>query len=508
MIVSTPRFEEWTTITSIIAAVPATWEANLGGAYGPAFCLKFNGKYYLYYIGSENAVGPDNRSLGVATSQDGVAWAKHGGNPIIDFSPNPAEDEEGVFSACGMVVGGTVYLYYGGLRNTGGSNVDIEIRARKSVDGLTFTDDTLIYQDVGGEHTPVATYKDGANWYVYYLGPLAGGAGAIRLRSGTAWDVLGTDQLVEAGSYKNGDLNWVTPRFFVLTHENGASEILNLRVAERDAPTSLATIYDNHDFGLETNDRNHSLFLDKDNDVWWLFSRASGASSDIYMQTAPANYGPIRLSSDDAEERGAGGIGTPNLDSSDLELNYDPGSANIAQTIGVRFSGIMIPRGAAITNAFVRFKGDGASSGSLTFTISGEDALNPGTFTTASQNITDRTDTTATVSWSPGAWSDGVDFDTPNLKEIIQEIIEQSGWDAGNAIVMMIPPDTGTDTRRAFSFDDGVSPPPQLFIEYKLPVSVLSPMGHPMIVRQEFVDKTAVLVGEYISPFPAHRRAT
>lgn len=477
-----PSYADWSSPTEIISAVPATWEAHLGGAYTPCCCIKFNGTYFLYYIGSLNAVGPDERSLGVATSSDGTTWNKYGSNPLFTFTFWPT-DEEGIFSFCVLEDAGTLYGYYGALRSpSGGAGVDIEIRARKSTDGYTWTDDTLIYQDVGNEVAPVACYKDGSNWYVYYLGPLSGGFGNIRLRSGTAWDTLSTDQAVLSGSFKAGAIQWVTDEFLAYFNgRNADGQTVDVRMVEHDAPTTLGVIRKTVDFASDNERKQPQFYLDESAGLWRLFQGHITAPNDINMRTAPINSCTVWQSSDDAEEQGAGGIGTPDITSSDLELNYDPGTADIAQTIGVRFDGVAIPATAQITNAYITFTADGASSGSLTFTISGELALDPGTFTTASQNITDRTKTTANVPWSPGAWSDTVEYDTPNLAAVVQEIVDQASWNAGNAMVFFVPPDTGTDLRRAEAFDGAITAA-KLTVEYALG----SPTGIKQVYRQAY----------------------
>lgn len=477
-----PSYADWSSATEIVSAGTAPdWDAHLGGAYTPCCCIKFNGIYFLYYIGSLNDVGPDERSLGVATSSDGTNWSKYGSNPLFTFAPN-TEDEEGIFSFCVLEDAGTLYGYYGGLRGPSPPFVDIEIRARKSTDGYTWTDDTLIYQDSGQEHSPVACYKDGSNWYVYYLANLQGGAGDIRLRSGTAWDTLSTDQLVLAVDHKDGSVQWLTDEFLAYFAARTADgQITDAYTIEHDAPTTLGNVRKTLSFALDDVRKQPAYYLDEANGLWRLFQGHITAPNDINMRTAPLNSCTVWQSSDDAEEQGTSGIGTPDLDSTDLELNYDPGTADVAQTIGLRFDGVAVPVTAQITNAYITFVADGASSGSLTFTISGELALDPGTFTVASQNITDRAKTVASVSWSPGAWSDTVEYDTPNLAAVVQEIVEQASWNAGNAMVFIIPPDTGTDTRRAEAFDGDITAA-KLTVEYSLGTKA----GVKQVIRQGY----------------------
>jgi hypothetical protein len=162
---------------------------------------------------------------------------------------------------------------------------------------------------------------------------------------------------------------------------------------------------------------------------------------------------PVAASSDDAEEREAGAIV---LSSSDLELVFDNGGN---QTVGMRFTGVAIPRDASITNAFVQFQADEANSVATSLTIRGEAVDDAATFVESSGNISSRPTTTASASWSPVPWTAvgeaGPDQRTSNIASVIEEIAARPGWSAGNALVLII---TGTGERTAESFDGSAAP--------------------------------------------------
>ena len=169
---------------------------------------------------------------------------------------------------------------------------------------------------------------------------------------------------------------------------------------------------------------------------------------------------PITASSDDAEERG--GALSMSLTSSDLEL-VDDGSRE--QTVGLRFTGITIPNGATIVNAYVQFQVDEVDSGTASLTIHGEDNDNAGTFTSVNGNISSRTLTATSVGWSPVDWTTvgeaGVDQRTPDIASVIQEIVDRIGWVSGNSLAIIIG---GTGERTSESFDG--SQAPSLHVEY------------------------------------------
>jgi hypothetical protein len=181
----------------------------------------------------------------------------------------------------------------------------------------------------------------------------------------------------------------------------------------------------------------------------------------------------VRVSSgkDDVEENSSGGV---SINSNDLELIYD----NNAQVVGLRFTGVKIPKGAAITNAYVQFKTDQTSSKLLKLVVNGESSANASAFTSAARNVSKRSRTSSSVIWNPLAWlktgETGTAQRTPNLKSIVQEIINQSNWNSGNSLVIIV---TGTTGKRiAKSFEGDSSGAPLLHVEFSLPVkAVLSP---------------------------------
>jgi hypothetical protein len=94
---------------------------------------------------------------------------------------------------------------------------------------------------------------------------------------------------------------------------------------------------------------------------------------------------------------------------------------------------------------------------------------NAAAFTTSSYNVSSRTKTTASVSWAPSSWNTvgtaGANERTPDIKDIIQEIVNRSAWSSGNSMVIIV---TGTSGSRrcAEAYDGNSSQAPLLHIEY------------------------------------------
>ncbi|CAK8723600.1 MAG: putative metal-dependent phosphoesterase TrpH, contains PHP domain [Candidatus Electronema aureum] len=184
---------------------------------------------------------------------------------------------------------------------------------------------------------------------------------------------------------------------------------------------------------------------------------AGGGSSTVSARVATG--------SDDAEQRQTGGVVT--LNSSDLELVYDSSTTG-NQYVGMRFANLGIPQGATITNAYIQFTVDETNSGTTSLTIKGQAADNAATFTTASNNISSRATTTASVAWTPVAWSTvgqaGAGQQTPDLKDIVQEIVNRTGWSANNGMAIII---TGTGERTAEAYEGSASQAAQLVVTYE-----------------------------------------
>lgn len=183
----------------------------------------------------------------------------------------------------------------------------------------------------------------------------------------------------------------------------------------------------------------------------------------------------IAAGTDDAEETVGGGA--VNLVSPDMDMVNSSGTDQI---VGLRFQNVVVPRLATITSAHIRFQADethDATNYPTSLTIKAQKASNPGTFTTATNNISNRTSgangTSASVDWTGVPdWVQGNTYETPDLTSIVQELVDQSGWCGGNSMVFTL---SGSGRRAAESFDadddndgtpDGLGP--VLIVQYEL----------------------------------------
>ncbi len=169
----------------------------------------------------------------------------------------------------------------------------------------------------------------------------------------------------------------------------------------------------------------------------------------------------ISASADDAEQRNddrrrGPGRGYGSTHSLQTYRAYAGSSTSTLNWWGLRFLNVNVPQGATITSADVTFRANLASGTTASgMTLWGQLTTNPTTFTTTANNIsstTTRPRTTASLAWSVPAWTSGSDYATPDVSAIVQEIVNQSGWAANNALVV-IGQTTVTQNRSAISRD-------------------------------------------------------
>ena len=181
----------------------------------------------------------------------------------------------------------------------------------------------------------------------------------------------------------------------------------------------------------------------------------------------------------------------PGVDDDDAYWDATPPEANLVQVdstilIGnmadtdrpvdafVRFVNVTIPRNAKITSAFLRVTGR-ATGGDPTVnaTISANPADNPSAPATVAAAAAIG-NTSATVAWNAiAATTAGVSFDSPDIKSIIQEIINRAGWESGNALMIMVRDNGSTSgapeaVRWVNSFQEFNGAMPALVVEYLL----------------------------------------
>ncbi|MBW2700389.1 MAG: hypothetical protein JRF33_06180 [Deltaproteobacteria bacterium] len=291
------------------------WDHRLTGAFSPSCMVKFNGTYFLYYIGAsgdrDNSDlnssgdlnnpddGPAYRSLGVATSSDGVHFSKYAGNPLIEYVA-PRDNEEGVFSCAAVVVDNEIQLYYSDIVHIVGSSggVNANARMRKSSDGFTFTDDTLFmsFSDstiwgYGDELFPIGVTTDSTGAIqLYYVAKGHAITWGLGLSANGSYEGLINSDTIGGGSVVkvNGKKKLFTIRgsntvdgWYSVYNKESREILPSGQLGPVTAHTPSATSLFTDDVGP------YVVFYDEGLDRWFLYYRSlSDPDSGFYMRTA------------------------------------------------------------------------------------------------------------------------------------------------------------------------------------------------------------------------------
>lgn len=142
---------------------------------------------------------------------------------------------------------------------------------------------------------------------------------------------------------------------------------------------------------------------------------------------------------------------------------------------GLRFGGLNVPQGATILNSNIAFTAEGVdpgSTGALTMTILGQAIDNAPVFVGTARNLSNRiTAASDALVWNIGRWPSQAAQVTPDIKQMVQNIVNRPGWAAGNAMAFLFQNDpTSSEYRRFYAFDYGKSAvmAPMLTIEYEV----------------------------------------
>jgi uncharacterized repeat protein (TIGR01451 family) len=137
-----------------------------GGVWGPAV-IKHNDQYMMWYTGRSNS---DPTQIGLATSDDGIHWDKSQSNPVLVPT---ADWELGGVGDPAVIYNGKFLMWYTGTDDNGVSQIGIAT----SFDGITWAKGGLPVLSVGDEGTwnsesveqPTVIFHNG-KYHLWYTG--------------------------------------------------------------------------------------------------------------------------------------------------------------------------------------------------------------------------------------------------------------------------------------------------------------------------------------------------
>lgn len=159
----------------------------------------------------------------------------------------------------------------------------------------------------------------------------------------------------------------------------------------------------------------------------------------------------------DAEQSATGVV---TLSSANLRLGDN-------QWVGLRFGGIPIDRNKTIANAYIQFTADAVGNAPTSITIYGQASDDAPAFAATTNNLSSRTRTSASVTWTPPAWPTvgerSFNQRTVDIKPILQELVNRPGWVFnGNIVILM----NGSGLRQAESYEGASAKSALIHIDY------------------------------------------
>jgi type IV pilus assembly protein PilY1 len=173
----------------------------------------------------------------------------------------------------------------------------------------------------------------------------------------------------------------------------------------------------------------------------------------------------INAGNDDVEEWGT----SQALNDSGLELAaVSKNNKGVAQKVGFLFRNIQVPQGQTITSAYLQFNAREENSQVMDgLTISIENTAQPVDYSDT-KKLSPRP-ITGSVAWKPASWAKNGTYESPDIKSLLQAVVNKTDWDSGNNLSLVI---TGTSTntsniRRPHSYDSSPSKSAKLIINYQ-----------------------------------------
>ncbi len=134
---------------------------------------------------------------------------------------------------------------------------------------------------------------------------------------------------------------------------------------------------------------------------------------------------------------------------------------------GYRFQNIEVPQGATITNAYMQFTGAGTYGGTPSSMIKAVASDDFPAWTLVNSEVSSQTFVPATKLWTLKPWKNKFIYNTPDISNVVQQVINRAGWLEGNSLAIVTTSTGGGSNHRSYSSSH--SRGPQLIIEYSAP---------------------------------------
>jgi hypothetical protein len=270
----------------------------------PASVVKKDDTYFFYYVAADGYRSHDgdarHRSVGVATSPDGIRFTKYDGNPIMTHRPHDGEEEGANSAGVTLDKDGRFVMVYGAAAGPADLIV-ADARYAFSDDGLSFSDvgQALYHCNIrlygwGDEVFPIAVFHHKDRLYVYYQ---PNGIRGTERTLGVAWgpslDRLNNSTKVlgaESGGLPVdtwGNIIQLDDDTLVFFNQRlwWPDTYVEVRVASPETPYHLSEPVARYDI---PNLKRGVFFLDKERRTWFMYYN----DFSHYWNVKLAPYGP------------------------------------------------------------------------------------------------------------------------------------------------------------------------------------------------------------------------
>ncbi len=285
-----PDQADWIECGPIFSAgAEGEWDFYLWGGFASTV-VKKDGIFYLYYQGSDGYDDEEHtvtwRSIGVATSSDGVNFTKYEQNPVLTWFPNNNLEEGAVSGGAFLDTTGEIAIYYGANYWIGGSEVNADGRLATASDGFAFTDQGVVLDHSdsnvwgsGDELFPVIGFEDNGRYVTYYIPNGVPQRGQLGVAWGNSRDGLTNTAAARSGAstisvWGPGSFAKVGPDVYALfTNDVYGPDgpVLEVRTVSLDVPDSLSAPLQSYQF---ENVWEGIVYLDDETDTWFMFYRS------------------------------------------------------------------------------------------------------------------------------------------------------------------------------------------------------------------------------------------
>lgn len=129
---------------------------------------------------------------------------------------------------------------------------------------------------------------------------------------------------------------------------------------------------------------------------------------------------------------------------------------------------VTIPQGASIVTAKISLRESSGQSGTVSFKIYAND-VDSASYPANAAAANALALTSEVVDWDVTAtWSNTYWYDSPEIKNIVQQIIDRAGWSSGNALMILVKEDGSTTNkyRLPSSYNSASDRGPKLYVEW------------------------------------------